>query len=194
MWSGHDKDRARDHKRNSAECILFCDTDFRASDKLTAAEILEEVGHRKRAEGIESIDLIVLTGGEPALQVDKALLELLKNREGADLAIETNGTVAFKEGVQKSLDWICVSPKVGDKDIVIRNGDELKIVYPSYNPKDYTSLAKGFRHWLVQPCANTSEVGKSELSSDHREQCVQFCKKNRGWRFSMQAHKILGLP
>ena len=194
MWSGHDKDRNRDFERNGAECIKFCDTDFRHSKKLSCDDVLVEIATCKKHANIETIDFIVLTGGEPALQVDVELLDRLFENEKADVAIETNGTVPFKEGVGENLDWVCVSPKSKDDEVVIREGDELKVVFPNYNPMDFSSLAEGFKHRLVQPCAETTEVGKSRLSTLHLEQCVEFCMKNPKWCLSMQTHKILGLP
>ena len=79
---------------------------------------------------------VVLTGGEPLLQVDKALVDALHAR-GFEIGIETNGTIEPPDG----MDWICVSPKAG-ADLVVSRGHELKLVYPQADrPEDFEDLA-----------------------------------------------------
>src|SRR3546814_4683078 len=116
LWSGREEDRA------TADCT-FCDTDFvgGGSDggKFTTPEALAAAAARSWGPSLER-RYIVLTGGEPLLQLDPPLIETL-HREGFALAIATNGTIAAPPGI----DWICVSPKAGTT-VVQRSGDELK--------------------------------------------------------------------
>jgi 7-carboxy-7-deazaguanine synthase (Cx14CxxC type) len=181
LWSGREGDRAE------AVC-QFCDTDFvgtngdnggrfadAASLATRAAELwdcwLDDMPHRAFA---------VLTGGEPMLQVDAALVAALKDR-GFEIAIETNGTIATAAGI----DWICVSPKAGS-DVVQRHGNELKLIWPQPG-SDFKAMEDwGFDHLLVQPMDGLGGDGA-------REACVDFVFANPLWRLSLQNHKIIGL-
>jgi 7-carboxy-7-deazaguanine synthase len=181
LWSGREQDRA------SAECT-FCDTDFvgingdnggRYPDAASLAAKAAELW----AQGIEQPAehaLIVLTGGEPLLQVDEALLAALKGR-GFRIAVETNGTIAASEGI----DWICVSPKAGTT-IVQKSGNEVKLVWPQpgINPQEIGGWA--FDHFLVQPLDGPS-------LHDARDACIKFVIQHPRWRLSVQTHKMIGL-
>src|SRR4029079_12833305 len=121
LWSGLERDRAR------ATCN-FCDTDFVGTDvlgggKFRTAELLaDEIATHWGDERAHRF--VVLTGGEPLLQVDAPLTDALHAR-GVTIAVETNGTVPRPEG----LDWVCVSPKA-DTTLAIESGDELNLVFP----------------------------------------------------------------
>ena len=122
---------------------------------------------------------VVLTGGEPMLQVDKSLILLLK-RKGFYVAIETNGSL----NVPSEVDWICVSPKSG---VVLKqtHGSELKLIYPQdTDPKIYEIL--DFKYFFLQPMDNTYLEKNMKLS-------VDYCQKNTLWRLSLQSHKVLGI-
>jgi 7-carboxy-7-deazaguanine synthase (Cx14CxxC type) len=177
LWSGREQDRA------TAQCN-FCDTDFVGTDgdgggKFADAEDL--AGH---VEGLwgpdEELRLVVITGGEPMLQLDSELIEALHKR-GFRVAVETNGTLPAAEG----LDWICVSPKAGT-EVVQRTGDELKLVWPQdgIEPSDLESW--DFRHFLVQPM----DCAEREAAMDA---AIQLAMERPKWRLSLQAHKVLGL-
>jgi 7-carboxy-7-deazaguanine synthase (Cx14CxxC type) len=124
---------------------------------------------------------VVCTGGEPLLQLDSALLEAL-HRENFEVAVETNGTQEPPAGI----DWLCVSPKAG-ADLVIRGGDELKLVYPQVGaePERFEQLA--FRHFFLQP------MDGPELEAN-TEAALQYCLSHPRWRLSLQTHKLLGIP
>jgi 7-carboxy-7-deazaguanine synthase (Cx14CxxC type) len=177
LWSGREADRA------AAQCN-FCDTDFVGTDgpgggKFERAEELAEHVERLWGEGGER--LVVVTGGEPMLQLDAALVDALHER-GFRVAAETNGTMAAVPGI----DWLCVSPKAGT-DVVQRSGDELKLVWPQPGIDPAALEAWDFDHFLVQP-----------MDCDEREAAVEaaiaLAMERPRWRLSLQAHKVVGLP
>jgi len=127
---------------------------------------------------------VVLTGGEPLLQVDEPLIAALHER-GFEIAVETNGTQLAPAG----LDWVCVSPKAG-APLVQRSGDELKLVFPQggLTPKDFKDFeALDFRHFLLQPMDGPQQA-------QHTAEAVAYCHQHPRWRLSVQTHKLLGLP
>lgn len=183
LWSGREEDRA------GATC-RFCDTDFVGTDG--------ENGGRYALDDITALAVqlwgpgrvgryIVLTGGEPMLQVDDALVDALHS-EKFEIAIETNGTLPVHPG----LDWICVSPKAGST-VLQRSGDELKLVWPQpsdplpgHRLEDMESWA--FSDFLVQPLdAGEGGIGCNITS------CVDFVMRRPQWRLGLQNHKLLGL-
>jgi 7-carboxy-7-deazaguanine synthase (Cx14CxxC type) len=177
LWSGREADRA------AAQCN-FCDTDFVGTDgpgggKFEHAEELAE--HVERLWGKGEGRLVVVTGGEPMLQLDAALVDALHAR-GFRVAAETNGTMAAVPGI----DWLCVSPKAGT-DVVQRSGDELKLVWPQPGIDPAALEAWDFDHFLVQP-----------MDCDEREAAVEaaiaLAMERPRWRLSLQAHKVVGLP
>jgi 7-carboxy-7-deazaguanine synthase (Cx14CxxC type) len=178
LWSGREQDRA------TAQCT-FCDTDFVGTDgsgggKFTSAAELAEQVERVWGEEAER-RLVVITGGEPMLQLDEALVGELHDR-GFRVAAETNGTLPATAG----LDWICVSPKAGT-DVVQRHGDELKLVWPQAGVDLAEIESWSFDHFLVQP-----------MDCDQREEAVEaairLAMERPKWRLSLQTHKLLGLP
>jgi 7-carboxy-7-deazaguanine synthase len=177
LWSGREQDRA------TAQC-LFCDTDFVGTDgpgggRFAAASGL--AGACRSAAGSAGVGLIVLTGGEPMLQVDGALIETL-HEAGFEIAIETNGTLA----VPGSIDWICVSPKAGT-EIRQRTGHELKLVFPQEDlpPEAVEDLA--FAHRFLQPMDGPDRDRNTALA-------IAYCKAHPRWRLSLQSHKLIGIP
>ena len=181
LWSGREQDRAH------AECT-FCDTDFVGTDgdgggRFPDADTAADQAWALWLTGIEGQGghpLIVITGGEPMLQLDARLVEALKAR-GFRVAIETNGTLPVAKGV----DWICVSPKAGTK-IVQRSGDELKLVWPQQNMDLRAMESWDFKHLLVQPMAGVA-------ADEARAAAIDFVLKNPRWRLSIQTHKVAGL-
>jgi len=177
LWSGREKDRT------SADCT-FCDTDFVGTDgtgggRFADAEALAGAVAASWPAAAAGRPLVVLTGGEPLLQVDVALVAALKAR-GFEIAVETNGTLPAPAG----LDWICVSPKAGT-ELAIRSGDELKLVYPQQgaDPAAYEGLA--FEHFLLQPLDGPDPTTT--------EAAVAYCLAHPQWRLSLQTHKQLGI-
>jgi len=177
LWSGREQDRA------TAVC-QFCDTDFVGTDgdgggKFDTAEELAAVVAVKWPQNDKGKRFVVCTGGEPLLQIDKALIEAL-HKQNFIIAIETNGTIAVPEGI----DWVCVSPKSGAKLVVMR-GDELKVVYPQEtDPRVYEQLA--FEHFFIQPMDGAN--AKESLGA-----AIRFCADNPRWRLSLQTHKLIGI-
>ena len=178
LWSGREQDRA------TAQC-RFCDTDFVGTDgegggKFAGAEELAEHVERTWLGG-EERRLVVITGGEPMLQLDEPLVDALHAR-GFRVAVETNGTLPAAPGI----DWICVSPKAGT-DVVQRNGDELKLVWPQEGIDPAELERWSFDHFLVQP-----------MDCDRRAEAVdaaiRLAMDRPKWRLSLQAHKLVGLP
>jgi organic radical activating enzyme len=125
--------------------------------------------------------LVVLTGGEPMLQVDQELIDAL-HAKGFTIAIETNGTLP----VLDTIDWICVSPKAGS-ELKQHRGQELKLVYPQdgVDPAQYLGLAFDYR--FLQPMDGPARAANTQAA-------VAYCKAHPAWRLSVQTHKILGIP
>jgi 7-carboxy-7-deazaguanine synthase (Cx14CxxC type) len=123
---------------------------------------------------------VVCTGGEPLLQLDRALIDALHARE-FDVAIETNGTIAAPDGI----DWICVSPKAG-AELVQTSGDELKLVFPQAGapPESYAGLA--FQNFFLQPMDGPDRQANTEHA-------LRYCLNHPAWRLSLQTHKFVGI-
>lgn len=177
LWTGREQDRAR------AIC-KFCDTDFVGTDGTLggkyadAAALAERIGETWGAA--QGDRYVVLTGGEPMLQVDDALIEALHG-EGFTVAIESNGTLP----VPRLIDWICVSPKAGS-ELVQTSGDELKLVWPQPG-SDVERLAElDFAHRLIQPLDDAN-------AADNVRNCIDLVMRDPRWRLSLQTHKTLGL-
>ena len=177
LWSGREEDRA------GAVCT-FCDTDFVGMDgtkggRYASAESLVATIAAEWGPGRER-RFVVLTGGEPLLQVDAALIAAL-HAEGFTIAVETNGTLPPPPGI----DWVCVSPKA-DAALHITCGDELKLVYPQPDapPERFEHL--DFARFSLQPmdgpdlAANTAKT-------------VAYCLAHPRWQMSVQTHKTLGI-
>lgn len=181
LWSGREQDRA------SAVC-QFCDTDFVGTDgtlggKFKDADALADLIAAQWPAGDLAHRFVVLTGGEPLLQVDAALVDALHAR-GFKIAVETNGTLAAPAGI----DWICVSPKAG-APWVQREGQELKVVWPQarFSSDDLVALeAANFTHRYLQPLDDL-------LQADHTRRCIALCLQRPAWRLSLQTHKMTGI-
>jgi 7-carboxy-7-deazaguanine synthase (Cx14CxxC type) len=177
LWTGRDEDR------DTAVC-RFCDTDFVGMDGTEGGRYRNATALAARAAALWGEDrtaaFVVLTGGEPLLQVDAALISAL-HAEGFAVAVETNGTIAAPPG----LDWICVSPKAGS-EVVQRAGDELKLVWPQPGIDPVALEGWNFRHRLVQPmdCAEGDAA---------RDAAIALAMARPAWRLTVQAHKMLGL-
>lgn len=176
LWTGREKDRKK-------SICSFCDTDFVGTngdggDKFKNEEdlVIKILSYWPNA----SNPFVILTGGEPMLQVDKNLIRTLKKYK-CEIAIETNGTMKVPE----EIDWICVSPKAGN-DLVQISGDELKLVYPQKNilPEDFEKYS--FKNFSLQPMDGELKVHNTNLA-------LEYCKNNPNWRISLQTHKIIGV-
>jgi 7-carboxy-7-deazaguanine synthase len=177
LWSGREPDR------ETAAC-RFCDTDFVGVDgenggKFATASALAAHLARLWGEGRER-RFVVLTGGEPMLQIDAALLDAL-HTEGFEIAVETNGTLP----VPPAVDWICVSPKAG-APLVQTAGDELKLVYPQKGAEPELFEGLAFDHFLLQPMDGPDILRNTRAAID-------YCLAHPRWRFSHQTHKAIGV-
>jgi 7-carboxy-7-deazaguanine synthase (Cx14CxxC type) len=179
LWSGREADRT------TAVCP-FCDTDFRGTDGPGGGafpspyELARAIAAHWPADGPGAKPLVVFTGGEPLLQLDERLVAAVHDLP-FEVAIETNGTILPPRGI----DWVCVSPKAG-ADLVVRSGDELKLVFPQERarPEQYEDL--GFRHFFLQPMDGPSLDTNTQLA-------VRYCLDHPRWRLSLQTQKYLGI-
>jgi 7-carboxy-7-deazaguanine synthase (Cx14CxxC type) len=178
LWSGREEDRA------GAAC-RFCDTDFVGTDganggRFATATALA-VTIARLWDGPRGRRFVVFTGGEPLLQLDRALIDAV-HEEGFTIAVETNGTIAPPAGI----DWLCVSPKAG-APLVATAGNELKLVYPqpALDPAALAGLSFG-QFWL-QPMDGPDRAANTRAA-------VAFCMANPTWRLSLQTHKFIGIP
>ena len=180
LWSGRESDRA------SAIC-QFCDTDFVGVNGPgggrfdTAEDLAEAIVAQWPPEHASGTRLVVCTGGEPLLQIDRELIDALHVHE-FEIAVETNGTIAAPAG----LDWICVSPKAG-APLVQTSGDELKLVFPQANAMPENFEVLGFRNFFLQPMDGPMREANTQTA-------LQYCMAHPKWRLSLQIHKLLGIP
>ena len=180
LWSGREADRA------TAACP-FCDTDFvgigpdggRFASPASLARAVLERWPWARTRGARP--LVVCTGGEPLLQLDAPLVEALREA-GFEVAIETNGTRPLPPG---GIDWICVSPKAGT-ELVVRAGNELKLVYPQAGAEPERFEGLEFRHFFLQPMDGPAREANTRRA-------VEYCLAHPRWRLSVQTHKALGI-
>ncbi|MBO1358192.1 7-carboxy-7-deazaguanine synthase [Acetobacter sacchari] len=179
LWTGREADRA------TAVC-QFCDTDFIGTDGdgggkfESAASLATAIAAAWPAPGRDR-RFVVFTGGEPLLQLDKALIDAV-HAEGFTIAVESNGTLAAPAGI----DWLCVSPKAGST-IVQKSGQELKLVYPQsgFDPADFLKL--DFEQFWLQPMDGPQQAANIAAAT-------RYCLENPRWRLSLQTHKMIGIP
>lgn len=177
LWSGREADRA------TAACN-FCDTDFVGTDGLGggrfegATSLAEAVA--TMWNGIGGKRFVVLTGGEPLLQADDALVSAL-HEANFEIAIETNGTLP----VDTPIDWITVSPK-GATNLAQKSGNELKLIFPQKNvdPAFFEDLA--FDHYLLQPMDNADR-------DSNMAEAIAYCLRYPKWKLSVQTHKYMSI-
>ena len=179
LWTGREADRV------TAVCD-FCDTEFVGTDgsgggKFATAEALADAVLAAWPPGGGGTPYVVCTGGEPLLQLDEPLVNALHQR-GFLVAVETNGTQFPPSG----LDWICVSPKAA-APVVVRGGNELKLVYPQplAMPERFEGLS--FDHFFLQPLDGPHREANTEAA-------LQYCLAHPRWKMSLQTHKLLGIP
>ena len=177
LWNGKEEDR-------KDSICQFCDTDFVGVDgenggRYDTQGMVRVICDVRRTTNHE-LRTVILTGGEPLLQVDDELITEL-HKHGFFIAIETNGT----RPIPKGIDWVCVSPKMG-ADLVVRTGDELKLVYPQegIDPNEYLKL--NFSHFFLQP-------KDGDNVKDNIKLCTGYCYTHPGWKVSKQMQKEWGI-
>ncbi|MDX1478411.1 MAG: 7-carboxy-7-deazaguanine synthase [Saprospiraceae bacterium] len=180
LWSGREADR---HK---AIC-QFCDTDFWGTNgvhggKYPADALADRVREIWDKAGFGANQpMVVCTGGEPLLQLDRPLLVEL-HRAGLEIAIETNGTLPVPPGV----DWVCMSPKANTR-IVVRSGDEIKVIFPQDGIDPQRFSGWDFTHFLLQPM-------DGPLLTANTLATIDYCNRYPQWQPSIQTHKLLAIP
>ena len=178
LWTGHEKDR-------SGAICNWCDTDFVCTNginggKFSAEEITNIINSLWKGN-VQTEPYVICTGGEPLLQMDESLIKAI-HKAGFEIGLETNGTMIPPDGI----DWICVSPKA-NADLVLKNGNELKVVYPQcgMNPRIHEKLK--FDHFYIQPMDGIDQKNNIKRSE-------KFVLDHPKWKLSLQTHKILGIP
>ncbi|MAV71019.1 MAG: 7-carboxy-7-deazaguanine synthase [Candidatus Marinimicrobia bacterium] len=178
LWTGHEKDR-------SGAICNWCDTDFVGTNGLNggkfSAEEIKNIINSLWKGNAQTEPYVVCTGGEPLLQMDESLIKAI-HKAGFQIGLETNGTLIPPDGI----DWICVSPKA-NVDLVLKNGNELKVVYPQcgMNPRMHEKLK--FDHFYIQPMDGIDQKNNIKRSE-------KFVLDHPKWKLSLQTHKILGIP
>ena len=175
LWSGKEK------HRESSICN-FCDTDFVGIDGINGGKYSCKslVSKIKDIWQSKERGYIVFTGGEPMLQLDEELILLCKENN-FEPAIETNGTIK----IDFEIDWICVSPKAGS-DLVVKNGNELKVVFPQSEFNLDMMKKLSFEHYFLQPM-DSKEIDQNTKNA------ISYCLKDPVWKLSIQQHKLLGI-
>jgi organic radical activating enzyme len=163
-------------KCNKNENGFDCDTEFESGSRLTLNEIIVQL-----KETNPLCKWIILTGGEPALQIDDELLDRL-HHEGYQIAIESNGT---KE-LSSKIDWICISPKTAEHTLEQLKAHEVKYVRSHGMAIPQTRLEA--EHYLISPAFEADGLPPKNL-----QWCIDLCRKNPPWRLSLQQHKLWGV-
>lgn len=187
LWTGREADRSR------AIC-QFCDTDFNGTDgnnggRFATADSLVKhlLNFWPKADATQpqswSHPFVVLTGGEPLLQVDSPLIDSL-HQHNFEIAVETNGT----QQAPKDIDWICVSPKAG-APLLLTHGNELKLVYPQKALPPEAVAHLDFEQFYLQPMADADPA----ISKANLNQALAYCLAHPKWQLSLQTHKLLGI-
>ena len=177
LWTGREQDR------DQAVC-QFCDTDFVGTDgtlggRYADADQLAAIIAAQWSGGDQD-RYVVITGGEPLLQLDVELIDAL-HKQGFAIGVETNGTIEPPPGI----DWLCVSPKAGAPTRV-QCGTELKLVYPQAGamPEQFQHLA--FERFALQPMDGPAQAENTQAAID-------YCLRHPQWRLSVQTHKVIGI-
>ncbi|ROR97987.1 7-carboxy-7-deazaguanine synthase (Cx14CxxC type) [Sinobacterium caligoides] len=184
LWTGREQDRA------SADC-RFCDTDFIGTDGVDGGKFRSADALADAITGLwpsaEVPCFVVITGGEPALQLDEALVTALHQR-GCVIAIETNGTLPLPAAI----DWVCISPKQGN-EVVLRECDELKVVYPQQgiDPADYLHIQA--QRYYISPENDPHAAELSLLGTSRYQEAIDYCLQHPQWRLNLQQHKVLNI-
>lgn len=159
----------------------FCDTHHLGYTEYTEEEIVEAVEKYPA-------NLVVITGGEPSLQLTETLVEKL-HQAGKYVSVETNGTKTLPYNV----DWVTVSPKetyVGNAGkVVLREANEVKVVFDVNNNIEDPTFGIIASNYYVQPC----DTGNAKKNQENYNYCVEFVKQNPKWKISLQTQKILNV-
>ena len=163
----------------------FCDTEFNTYREMSDEDILSAIRDYPSR-------FVVLTGGEPTLQVDEAFVDLL-HQQGYEVAMESNGT----RPAPQNLDWLTVSPKIFGEGYLVKGEwripDEIKVVFDEDTPEKLSSLhlSPFTSHQLLylQPC-DTGDAARNKVIT---QACVEYIKAHPQWRLSLQTHKLIDI-
>lgn len=158
----------------------FCDTTHQSFTDMSEREIADVVAQYPAQH-------VVITGGEPSLQLTALLIELLHKLD-KEVAVETNGTHILPENV----DWITLSPKDAfiaspAAKVVLKRCNEMKVVFTGNGLPNYDNIACD--HYFLQPC----DVDDAELNKKIIKATIAYCLQHPKWRLSLQTHKLLGI-
>ena len=171
--------------RNTGRCAVFirfsgcnlkcsfCDTDFKSYREMTVDDIISAISKWKKA------GFVVLTGGEPTLQVDDTLIDAL-HASGFYVAMESNGTRVPPQ----HLDWLTVSPK---GSVVVTKCNELKCIFDGESMVDDAGIQADY--YYLQPC----DVGDKAKNQIILQACISYILSHPKWRLSLQTHKMIGI-
>jgi organic radical activating enzyme len=188
-WSGRDEDRQRDTAK--ACCAAWCDTDFLGGEKMDSTEVADRV---RQAWNHPSVGCVVITGGEPSLQLDQDLVDALHERQ-MRVHVETNGSRELPSRVE----WITLSPKP-PLPVVLHWAHEVKVVVPAVDPLPYERYAQPGKRFVAP--LDSAGPGRRHLEGaglvpryePAYAAAVDFVMANPTWRISIQEHKLLGVP
>lgn len=177
LWNG------KSESKKLAKCN-FCDTDFVGTNgqnggKYDLESLVKRI-EKLNKNSFKNKKLIVFTGGEPLLQLNKSLIDSLK-KKNYEIAVETNGTVEAPEGI----DWLCVSPKINTKTI-LNSGNEIKVVYPQKGLKLNNFEKLKFDHYYLQPLFDSNYQANLKKT-------LKAIMLNPKWKLSLQTHKYIGI-
>lgn len=158
----------------------FCDTNHQPHADMTEREIADAAAKFPAKH-------VVITGGEPSLQLTTSLVDLLHDM-GKEVAVETNGTHSLPENV----DWITLSPKdafvaSASAKIVLKRCNEIKVVFTGDELPNYNDIACD--HYFLQPC----DVGDLSKNNEIVKAAIDYCLEHPKWRLSLQTHKLVGI-
>jgi 7-carboxy-7-deazaguanine synthase (Cx14CxxC type) len=187
LWTGREKDRA-------GSVCDFCDTDFVGTDGQNGGRFETPESLAAHIKNLwpdqPGRPYVVCTGGEPLLQLDKAMVDAFHDA-GFEVGVETNGTLPAPPGV----DWLCVSPKA-NAAVVIERCDELKLVYPQPLAMPERFTAMNATHFFLSPMASptlTNGQSSDRVKQSNTRKATNYCLANPRWRLTLQMHKIIGI-
>jgi organic radical activating enzyme len=176
-WSGRDTDKPK-------SICKFCDTDFVGGEVMNPIQIV-----MKLQELSKKVTTVVLSGGEPMLQVDEQLLKNL-TLMGYSVHLETNGSLAMTPEMRKLITHISCSPKQAPAKTLLKEVDDLKILYPYISDEiTFEAFAQSqikYKQGYVQPVMDNDY-------SLNLHKAVRKVLLNPWLKLSIQQHKIIGV-
>ncbi len=156
----------------------FCDTSHEQGREMTEEDIFQEItGYPCRH--------VVITGGEPMLQLSEKLITMLHNA-GKFVQVETNGTIPIADNL--SVDWVTCSPKFefcGHGKLGLQRIDELKVVYQGQDMSVYDGIDA--KEYYLQPCDTKDEAENARILAGS----IDYIKEHPQWHLSLQTQKMI---